>query len=155
MKVKITKFYKTGQRIDVKIDPWDTWNMDHTLAHIILPMLIQLKNNKHGVPGEFADVGGSNHDFQESFEFYQESHDAAFEKMCERWDEVMDKMIWSFSQLVDDRYPELYHHGAYDVGNLGEESESRWYDSKGHDLHQKRIQEGLDLFAKYYLALWD
>ena len=26
----------------VKIDRWDTWSMDHTLAHIILPMLKQL-----------------------------------------------------------------------------------------------------------------
>jgi hypothetical protein len=34
----------------VKIDPWDTWSMDHTLAPIILPMLKQLKATKHGAP---------------------------------------------------------------------------------------------------------
>ena len=36
--------------IQVQIDPWDTWSMDHTLAHIILPMLKQLRNTKHGSP---------------------------------------------------------------------------------------------------------
>jgi hypothetical protein len=34
----------------VKIDRWDTWSMDHTLAEIILPMLKQLNETKHGAP---------------------------------------------------------------------------------------------------------
>jgi hypothetical protein len=34
----------------VKIDRWDTWSMDHTLAHIVLPMLRQLQATKHGSP---------------------------------------------------------------------------------------------------------
>ena len=34
----------------VKIDRWDTWSMDHTLADIILPMLRQLKKSAHGAP---------------------------------------------------------------------------------------------------------
>ena len=34
----------------VKIDRWDTWSMDHTLAEIVLPMLKQLKKDKHGAP---------------------------------------------------------------------------------------------------------
>ena len=32
----------------VKIDHWDTWSMDSTLAPIILPMLKQLRETKHG-----------------------------------------------------------------------------------------------------------
>ena len=34
----------------VKIDRYDTWSMDHTLADIILPMLKQLNTEKHGAP---------------------------------------------------------------------------------------------------------
>jgi hypothetical protein len=34
----------------VHIDRYDTWSMDHTLADIILPMLKQLKETKHGSP---------------------------------------------------------------------------------------------------------
>ena len=33
-----------------KIDRWDTWSMDHTLGHIALPMLKQLRETKHGAP---------------------------------------------------------------------------------------------------------
>mgnify|MGYP003348942767 FL=1 len=32
----------------VKIDPWDTWSLDSTLAEIALPMLRQLQATKHG-----------------------------------------------------------------------------------------------------------
>ena len=34
----------------VKIDRYDTWSMDHTLADIVLPMLKQLQATKHGSP---------------------------------------------------------------------------------------------------------
>jgi hypothetical protein len=41
----------------VKIDTYDTWSMDHTLADIILPMLKQLRETKHGAPqDDDADV---------------------------------------------------------------------------------------------------
>jgi hypothetical protein len=33
--------------------------------------------------------------------------------------------------------------------------DAHWYDSEGHTLHEDRIQEGLDLFGKYFRALWD
>ena len=34
----------------IKIDKYDTWSMDHTLAMIVLPMLKQLQATKHGAP---------------------------------------------------------------------------------------------------------
>ena len=38
---------RSGQKISVRIDRWDTWSIDTTLAHIIVPMLKQLKESKH------------------------------------------------------------------------------------------------------------
>ena len=49
--------YSPKQRIKIKIHKYDTWSMDHTLAHIVLPMLVQLKRTKHGAPmTDNADV---------------------------------------------------------------------------------------------------
>ena len=178
MKIKIGKFPKYGnQRIDIHIDPWDTWNMDRTLASIIYPMLIQLKNSKHGVPGEFVnDVGGEDYDEQNSFDFYKETHKESWDIACKRWDNVLDKMIWSFGQLAYEDYDEQYHHGEakYDwvktektypnpiTGKIEEtyqmvdkNPDEHWYDHVGHRLHEERIQEGLELFGKYYRSLWD
>ena len=53
MKVYIGRYPKDPnkeQKVNVQIDKWDTWNMDATLAHIIVPMLKQLKATKHGAP---------------------------------------------------------------------------------------------------------
>ena len=50
MKVKIGKYRKNDKkrRVEVKIHRYDTWSMDHTLALIIHPMLVQLKEKNHG-----------------------------------------------------------------------------------------------------------
>ena len=41
-------YSKIDRKIKVRIDHYDTWSMDNTLAHIILPMLKQLRDTKHG-----------------------------------------------------------------------------------------------------------
>ena len=177
MYVKMGKFPKTGERkIDIQIDGYDTWNADNTLAHVIYPMLLQLKATKHGVPSEFVEFGGEDYDQQQSFDFYKEGHNEYFEQGVARWEETLDKMIWSFEQLIDSDYDRKYHHGhpKYDwepTGDLypnpvtGKQEKlfrmvdknptEHWYDSVGHAEHEKRIQEGIELFAKYYRALWD
>ena len=48
---------RRSQKINVRIDEFDTWSMDHTLAYIIEPMLKQLKLTTHGAPLiDLADV---------------------------------------------------------------------------------------------------
>jgi hypothetical protein len=39
---------KRKRKMKIRIDHYDTWSMDSTLATIILPMLKQLKATKHG-----------------------------------------------------------------------------------------------------------
>jgi len=178
MKVNIGKFPKGNgdRRVNVEIENFDTWSLDHTLALIILPALIQLKQTKHGIPSEFGEVGGADYDCQDSFDFYKETYNESFNKACEQWEEILDKMIWSFEQLAKDDYDRLYHHGKgeYDfvvsdtqypnpiTGKLektfqmvDKNPDEHWYDSEGHQLHEQRIQEGLELFGKYYRNLWD
>ena len=178
MKVKIGKFPKHAERrVSVKIEKHDAYSLDRTLALIILPALLQLKETQHGIPSEFAMVGGEDYEDQLSFDFYTESRDKLFEDIAvARWGEVLDKMIWSFQQLVIDDHGEKYHHGTakytweksknqylnpvtnkmedmYEMKDLN--PGEHWYDVVGHQLHEERIQEGLELFGKYYKHLWD
>ena len=46
MKVKMDKYTDSGQEVKVRIEYWDTWNMDVSLAYIILPMLKQMVDDK-------------------------------------------------------------------------------------------------------------
>ena len=178
MKVNIAKFPKgnTDRKISIHIDSYDTWNLDHTLALIIYPALLQLKKTKHGVPNEFATVGGEDYTDQDSFDFYKESTQESFEEAIKKWDEVLDKMIWSFEQILKQNYNDLYHHGKIELdwkktdkmflnpitGKMEKTYEmvdknpnEHWYDIEGHMLHEDRIQEGLELFGKYFRNLWD
>jgi hypothetical protein len=167
MKVSIGP-HKENRRINIQIDKYDTWNLDHTLALIIYPALLQLKATKHGIPGEFAEVGGENYHDQMSFDFYSATTSECFDIKIKQWDEVMDKMIWAFQQVAHDNYDEKYHHGAGRFSwkpvvingkelteMIDENPDEHWYDQVGHQMHQDRIQEGLELFGHYFCSLWD
>jgi len=178
MKVNIGKFHKRSNRrtIDVKIDGYDTYSLDHTLSLIILPALIQLKETMHGIPTDFSEVGGEEYHDQMCFDFYKEDQNEMFEKRCQTWKETLDKMIWSFQQIALEDYEDQYHHGKADydwvesdktypnplTGKIektyqmvDKNPDEHWYDFVGQQEHEKRIQEGLNLFGKYFRNLWD
>lgn len=178
MKIDIKNWPKghKPRKIKVQIDRWDTWNMDSTLALIIYPMLLQLKSSKQGVPNGFAEVGGEDYVDQDSFDFYKEDQDKWFNERIKAWDEVLDKMIWSFQQLAEGDYDKKYHHGTpkYDWKEtdklypnpqtgvmeptyqmIDKNPDEHWYDHVGHVKHEERIQEGLELFGKHFRSLWD
>ena len=80
----------------VEIDEYDLWDLDYTLAHIIHPALVKLKNTAHGwflvdnkdVPSRLRDDGTP-----DSIEAYTER----------KWNWVMDEMIWSFEQVLSQK----------------------------------------------------
>jgi len=98
----------------VHIDEYDTWNMNTTLAKIILPMLKQLKEDKYGYPSTLTE---------------------------KKWNTIVDEMIWSFEQVLDDESDEQFWTDGIDWDGLR--------------AHNKRIDKGLALFGKYYRNLWD
>lgn len=122
------------QKIYVRIDPWDTWGMDHTLASIILPMLIQLKATKHGAPFVEMEDRPEQYRAERPEHFTDEHHFSA-------WDWVLDEMIYAFTSKAS-----------------GEEPLTRFKYPEEKDqmiAEQERIANGFRLFGKYYEALWD
>ena len=169
MKVSLTR---TG-KCTVRIDKFDTWNLDHQLAYIILPALLQLKAIKHGIPGGLAKDIADQIDGQLVFDFIHDDKDEVFDKRVNEWDAIMDKMIWSFQQVLDGDYDDKYQHGTSEYvwvdgpswtdpvtgethnTHISKNIGDSWFDIVGHQLHEERIQEGLELFGKYYRSLWD
>lgn len=164
MKVIIGKYPKSSnkeQKIDVRIDPWDTWSMDHTLAHIIVPMLKQLKANQHGAPKvEAEDVPEELRKEQLVGEYDVD------ENYFKRWEYVLDEMIFAFESKLtewEDQFwkvkPEIdFSPHADDEGK--EFATLRWKtegecDWEGRTKYQERITNGFRLFGKYYEGLWD
>jgi len=142
---------------DIVIHNYDTWNMDHTLALLIVPMLKQLKETKHGAPCvETSDVPLFLKPTQLEVVRYKEDGETD-KNFFKRWDYVMDEMIWAFEQIVDDDDEKpFYDHSEIDPEDSMEESVKKLkVDREGLDAHNKRIENGLRLFGKYYRSLWD
>lgn len=104
MKVEIGEYpdnLEEKRTVCVRIDEYDLWNLDQTLALIILPALQKFRENMNGYPTELSE---------------------------KQWEDIVDKMISSFEDLLNENVI---------IMNA-----------------TPRIQEGLELFGKYYAYLW-
>ena len=149
-------FDRRTQKIKVRIDRWDTWSMDHTLAHIVLPMLVQLKRTKHGAPSvDNADVPRELRMSKKDMTQFAKDG-SADDKFFKRWDWILDEMIWAFNQKNRDHWEDDYY-GPYIESEDKRELFGRfeWTDDAGRKAHQARMTNGFKLFGKYYENLWD
>ena len=129
MKINIREPRKDNSADTIHIDNFDCWSLDYTLARIIHPALIRLKETKHGYPELWEDgmVTHHNWDRQLHFDFIDEDIESTY--LINKWNGILDKMIYSFGKIMEDAY----------------------FDNE----EWERIQEGLDLFSKHYTSLWD
>lgn len=133
-----------------KFNDREVWNIGFILARHIYKGLLQFKQSKRwGHPGRITE---------------------------EEWENILDKMIWSFKEIKDD-FPSLPYNIEYD----------KWYkekEKKGEPLfssyktkngmtavktyfdytdelkardqeYRNRVDEGKKLFVKYIEDLWD
>ncbi len=127
---------KKERKVQIHIDRYDTWSMDDTLAHIILPMLKQLKDSKHGAP--YVDPDDCPKDLRPKEQDEYGTDDTHFA----RWDYVLDEMIYAFKQKNTDDWESQYY-------------EYNKWDMEGLKVEQERISNGFRLFGRYYEGLWD
>jgi hypothetical protein len=164
---------KRTRKIKVKIDRWDTWSMDHTLSYIVLPMLKQLKETKHGAP--FTDDEDVPEHLRSTTAEPKENEWDTDSNHFLRWDWIMDEMIFAFECELDDSWEDAFRSGVMDTiwvpvdreGNTVPEEEAKLFhmadgpnhtyqcDYEGMKVVQARISNGFRLFGKYYQGLWD
>ena len=143
MKVNLGKPGRKNRAFHVHIDNFDVWSLDYTLACIIHPALVCLKETRHGYPELWEDgmVTHHNYDRQLHFDFIDEEVETKY--LIKKWDDIMTKMIRAFGLII---HKEDHENAAY-------ESE------KSYDVYMKEyydtVDEGLSLFSKYYHSLWD
>ena len=139
----------------VKIDYWDTWSMDHTLSYIIVPMLKQLKATKHGAP--YVDDEDVPERLRSTNAKPKENDWDTDEFHFDRFDWVLDEMIWAFEQKTIDNDEEAFFDWSEVErgGPLSEQFSKVKIDRDGLDAHQARKTNGYRLFGKYYEGLWD
>lgn len=138
--MKVQTFHPSDNKDDIiEIEHFDTWSMDITLAQIILPMLIQLKQTKNGSPNvQEKDVPQELWAPKDQISgLYQGQPDDNYHK---RWDWVINEMIYAFDCKANKE--EVFMR--FDIK-----------DKEGIDKEHNRISNAFRLFGKYYQSLWD
>ena len=117
------------------VNPKETWSLDVNLAEYIIPRLKKFKELNNGYPG----IGEMN--------------------TPEKWDEALDKTIQAFEYVIDlDEY--WLDDPRYDYTDIMFGDDKELYESivENKRMEDNRrltaINEGLQLFAKYYMNLW-
>lgn len=152
----------------VKIDYYDTWSMDHTLADIVLPMLKKLNTEKHGAPN--VDDEDVPKELRSIYALPKDEYDVDGNHFA-RWDWVLNEMIFAFECKVDDTWQEKFYSGVSDMKSVPcewyENGKPKMYqyveglnhtykcDYEGVAEVQKRITNGFRLFGRYFECLWD
>jgi len=145
----VNRYWNSRKRkINVQIHDYDVWGVDQTLAFIIVPVLEKLREKKNGSPSV-------------------DPEDAPFEDIHDRWDWVLDEMIWAFEQHRKGNWEDQYYHNDDQLEITFENSElvvnrqrdlskpAYHVDTDGIAKHNARMDNGRRLFAKYYNGLWD
>lgn len=159
------------RKIKIHIDGYDVWSADHTLAMIIHPTLVKLKEVQHGAcnvdPEDVPEDLRPTEEPNDTNGYVDNTH-------FDRWNYVLDEMIWAFEQCTkSDKGDDQFHHNSEQLEMVFTPIEGipaselsfnyqkdpakpkYWVDNEGKKLHYDRISNGLRLFAKYYFSLWD
>ena len=123
------KFCKSLSPKDkIVIHDYDLWNFDYSLAKVILPALLRIREDKSGTP--FVDDQDVPEEIRSTT--IKENGLNIDEFFHDRWAFVIGEMIFAFENILNDKCE---------------------FNLTGED--QKRIENGLILFGKYYQCLWN
>ena len=121
------------RKIKIRIDPYDTWSVDHTLALIIVPMLKQLKEKQHGAPN--VDDEDVSENLRSTSAKPKENDWDTDEFHFARWDFALDEMIFAFESVADDSWEDQFYSGETDlqwktVEPLSDDPKKQLYEAK-------------------------
>jgi hypothetical protein len=162
----INKYLDKAQRkVKIRVDGYDVWGADHTIAMLVHPLLLKLKENKHGAP--YVDDEDVPEHLRSTAAKPKEHEWDTDDNHFKRWDWVLDEMIWAFEQCSkEDTGDDQFYSGEVDWTFVKEEdgkysrmeygpNHTFKVDEEGKKAHYDRIKNGHRLFAKYYFSLWD
>jgi hypothetical protein len=141
--------------------------MNHTLAMIVLPMLKQLKETKQGSPEvDYEDVPKHLRPDFDRLQLHVEGKIEHWEidnTVHERWEWVLDEMIYAFEIESNDDWEDQFHSGESDwKWEKREDGTSEMVkgpnhtyvvDHEGMKAINTRKDNGIRLFGKYYNGL--
>lgn len=112
--------------------PSDAWDGHHYLARIIAGMVRQLAKHNTGCPQELFDAKNLNNE-------------------CHPWKVILEEIAQgfdAFQEMDSTHYSFMFKKNNQDI-----------YERQLHNLKRKQLTQkydrGMELFAKYFMSLWD
>jgi len=125
---RIKYFIQRGER---GYSDEDTWSLQSYLAEIIPPIVRRYKEGS-GCPGELYDKSRKNDE-------------------CWKWNEILEEIAQGFeasvwlSDIKFMKYTKDDYEGSYEMK----------MDKKARKEMSEKVDKGLQLFVKWFSALWD
>lgn len=148
--------------IKIKIDDYDTWSADDTLARIIVPLLHQFKADNHGSP--LVDDHDVPDEIKSTSAPAKQNEWDTDQFFHQRWEYVIDEMIFAFEHIVDQQWEDQYRTGVIDYNFVKQDdgtlkmvegpNHSFKLDQEKYNQINSRINNGTRLFGKYFRSLW-
>ena len=133
MKFIVGKLKKNlKQKIIIKINDEDVWNLDYTMALILLPMFKRLKKIKNGASGILDDDVPD--DLKSTSVKEPPEHDVD-ENYFQRYDWVLSEIIWALKETQPNRKCKM---GGAD-----------------YIQHDARLNNAFRLMGTYWRTFWD
>lgn len=142
------------RKVEIQIDEYDSWNVDHTLALVALPLLKQLKEEKHGAP--YVDDKDVPEELRSTSAKPKENEYDIDEFHFQRWDYVLDCILWSLEQhTASNAEDKFYDHSEVnEEDDIMDQVKAIKVDTKGLAEHNARKQKGFELLGKYWTNCW-
>lgn len=123
------------RKIKIHIDGYDTWNLDNTLSLIAVPLLKKFTKYTSGAFVDKKDVP------REVRKYIYKTY-GKNKYNFKLWEWIVEEMIWAHEQIIDEESDRVFFKGNS-------------FDKEGFMKFNKRIDNGLILFGKYYRNLWN
>ena len=116
----------------------ELWSLDYTIIKFVIPRLKVFRERTIGFPADFYYANPDEPTQEELNIIHTGGCPIPTEEASARWMAVLDHMIWSMEEWIKE-------DGFFWDSKLGEIDKEK----------EKKVQEGFDLFHKYFFALWD
>ncbi len=162
MKVNFGKYPSSRSKkervVSIKIDPWDTWSADWTIAAVAYPLLVQLKETKHGAPYVDDEDVPEGLNLRSTEAEPKENEYDVDSNHFKRWDWVMDEMIYAMKEISEGKptSDSFYDYSeCRDDDGVIQQITKIKLDREGLEKYETRVNNGCVLFGKYFQSLWD
>ena len=143
------------RRVVIRIDDYDVWSADNTIALIAHPLLLKLAENKQGAP--FVDDADVPEHLRSTAAPAKENEWDTDANHFVRWDWVLEEMLFAMGEIANGKTGEekFYDHSSVDkTQSISKQVDAIKIDRAGVDAYTKRVQNGCRLFGVYFQNLW-